>query len=167
MARRKRLPVIVRLNDENYSEPTHIGKHRWLTIFCGDRVHALTTCFTDCVTYREVVDDDGNEALAEFARNVYYTHDGRFWVIKTFENPDRVGNYGELVPVDGEIWTEFPKYRAKRGIPDARIKCVEGVPASIEMDGEAFDIDAANWPMIEAFLQLNRMPRRSPSKKAA
>lgn len=168
MARaKKRLDVVVRINGEGYTEPTHIGKHRWLTIFCGDRVQALTTCFTDCISCRLIVDDDGNDALAEFARNVYYTHDGRFWTIKTFENPMREGNYGEMIPMDGEIWTEFPKYRAKWGIADARITCKMGIPVSITMDGETFEVNQASWPVIESFLRLDKLPRRSPRKKVA
>ena len=85
---------------------------------------------------------------------VYYK-DGVFYTTKTQKNTERKGDYAKIMPLDGTIWTCYPQWQAKRGIPDAKIRLAEGVPVSVNVGGEEFAVTPESWPTMESFLGLD------------
>ena len=126
--------------------------------------YALHTWFTWQVALRasKKKGPRGGERLEEFARYVYYK-DGRFLRTKTHKRPDR-GNtrasYSTYEPINGTIWTVFPRFQARYGIPDATILCRDGYPVAVEIDDEAFTVTPEEWPAMEAFLGLDQYWRK-------
>ena len=94
--------------------------------------------------------------LVEYHKNVYY-RDGVFYVSATHKNAEKRGDFAELVPAEGSIWTCRPKYQQRYGLPDAEILCMGGVPTSIRIGGDAFMVTNDSWPAMEAFLGLDEM----------
>ena len=92
--------------------------------------------------------------LYERVRYVYYL-DGVFYTAEKHRNAERKGAYAGITPLDGTIETCYPQWQAKRGIPDAKIRLAEGVPVSVNIDGEEFAVTPESWPTMESFLGLD------------
>ena len=92
--------------------------------------------------------------LYERVKYVYYS-DGKFYTTNSARNTERKGDYAKFTPLDGTIWTCYPQWQAKRGIPDAKIRLAEGVPVSVNIDGEEFAVTPESWPTMESFLGLD------------
>lgn len=124
----------------------------------------LHTWFTWQIALRDskVPGPRGGARLEQFARYVYYK-DGRFWRAKTHKRPDRTSTrdeYASYEPVNGVIWTVFPRYQARHNLPDASILCRDGYPSVLVMDEGEFQVDADTWPMMEGFLGLDQSYKR-------
>ena len=106
--------------------------------------------------------------LYERVRYVYYC-DGVFYRCGSNKNAERKGSAYNLVPYDGTIYTAYPRYQARYGLPDAEIDCVEGRPVNIRIDDEDFVVSEESWPSMEAFLGLGEMykPERYRPNRAA
>ena len=106
--------------------------------------------------------------LVERPRYVYYS-DGMFYRPASRKNAQRSGDCYELVPLSGTIWSCYPKYQARYGLPDAEIVCIDGYPVSVRVGQDAFDVTTGSWPVMESFLGLDESykPERYRPNKAA
>lgn len=182
MGRYDSVPTI-QLNDPLYNkEKKWAGKPRWSGNKTGVGTRYLTTWYT-CEVFKSWVEDDAlmerlredkviapnrTHVLYERARPVYYS-DGRFYRTESRKNEDHVGSIVAYVPINAVLYTVFPDYMRKNGLPDAQIVVRDGYPVRVVIDGDYFDVDGDSWPAIEAFLGLDEMykPERFRPNKVA
>lgn len=92
--------------------------------------------------------------LYERVRYVYYK-DGVFYRAASNKNERREGSCYNMFPFDGTLEPCYPKWCEAHGVPKATIRCTEGHPTSVELDGEVFEVTDESWPAMEAFLLLD------------
>lgn len=125
----------------------------------------LQTWFTWQIALRNsrVTGPRGGKYLEEFARYVYYK-DGRFWKTPTHKSVERDSTRDEYTtyePINGSIWTVFPKFQQRHNLPDCTIICRDGYPVYIELDGETFEVNEVSWPAMEGYLGLDQHWRKA------
>lgn len=104
--------------------------------------------------------------LYQRVRYVWY-REGTFYAPDRSPNHEREGSYAELSPIDGTIWTCYPQWQSKRGIPDATIRCEGGRPVEVTVNGETFAVTDESWPTMESFLGLDESWKPARYRKGA
>ena len=132
--------------------------HCWFT-YEHFKSYATDKIMASLVEAKVITKRRKNESvLYERVRYVYYCHeDGMFYRPNSQRNAERKGQAYGLVPYHGTIYTDYPVYQAKHGLPDAEIVCVEGVPVSVRIGTDAFEVTPESWPTMESFLGLDEM----------
>lgn len=143
-------------------EPRWIGERRFLHVWYTYGIflsYATDKIMKELVAAKTVTRRRTNKSvLYERARTVYYEHaTGMFFIPASNKNAEKKGAAYELRPFHGTITTAWPEYQAKHGLVDAEIVCVEGLPVSIRIDGDAFSVTTDSWPSMEGFLGLNEL----------
>lgn len=102
---------------------------------------------------RELTGPRGGRATRQFARYVYYDSDSkRFFGLLSNKNRDRKGPMFKYGVIDGPIWSCFPSFQERKGIPDCTIYLKDGYPVSVVVDDEVFAVDKDTWRTMESFL---------------
>lgn len=154
---------VYKYGTEDNPERKHYNRFRRGEFGSSDR--ALTTRYTYEMGLRPCVGPRGGKAYREFPRTVYYAG-GTFWHHVTKAGHDE-GTYRDAYePVTGVVWDACPQQSRNAGMPISSIECRNGVPRFVTIDGEQFEADDTNWPMMEQFLGLDKRPRKSPCKTA-
>ena len=128
--------------------------HVWFT-YESFKSYATDKIMDALMAAKVVTKRRSNETvLYERVRYIYYS-DGRFYRPNSQRSSDRKGDAYGLVPYDGTIYTCYPEYQARFGLPDCEIVCVDGWPVSLKIDNEEFVVDKYSWPSMEAYLGLD------------
>ena len=157
----KRAPMRLHVGDEfnpekRAGQPRKVGGERYLTTWltCGTAWRWADDDLLRQMHEAGAIRGNTRWVLVEYQRNVYY-RDGRFYQASTRKNAARQGDFAELVPCEGSIWTCRPKYQQRYGLPDAEIICIEGFPVSERVGEDAFEVTGDSWPVMEGFLGLD------------
>lgn len=138
-----------------YEPKPYYARRRAYTLASGEVADTLTTRYTWQKAMRPCEGPRGGKAYAPFYRNVYY-YDGRFYRACNLEV--KPGEYvNSIAPITGtisEIPTSNRTTKKNAPVPVASIRCEDGAPVSVTIDGEVYQVHAYDWPMMAEMLGL-------------
>ena len=141
----------------------HYNRRRWLQTKSGEKIHPMTTRYAWGMDLRNATGPRGGKALSEHPKNVYYL-DGRFYKSEKVHVNEYEWAY-VITPLDGEMWDVHSTQSGFEGIPVVRIRCEDGWPVSITMEGEEMPMTSDYWPMAEEMLGIMKKPRMKSGPK--
>lgn len=154
-----------RINEEGkvVGNHVHYNRRRWLQTREGRKVRLMTTRYAWSWDYRNATGPNGGKALSEHPKNAYYL-DGRFYKIEKQHVDEHEWAY-VIASLSGEMWDVHPTQSSFEGIPVVRIRCMDGYPVTITMDGEEMEMTADWWPMAEEMLGIVKKPKMKSGPK--